>query len=275
MDLLSIFKRDRSDASVPSEPAQTVQQARTRARRRLMGASVLVLIGIIGFPLLFESQPRPVPIDIPIEIPRPEGAPPLKIPPARSQIMVVEPPGSGSASGVVKPAPDDLGRKDESDTSGSNKSPASRSTDLPKPTAVDSSLAEQTKPRPPAAAPSAPATKPSLVGEPSAVSRSSGADDAMRAQAVLEGRDLPAPKAASDAPGRFVVQVGAFADATAAKEVRQKIERLGIKTYVQTVDTPSGRRIRVRVGPLESKEQAAKVAERLKSSGLTSVVLSL
>jgi DedD protein len=275
MGLLSIFKRDRSDASVPSEPAHTVQQARTRARRRLMGASLLVLMGIVGFPLLFESQPRPISVDIPIDIPRPEGAPALKIPPARSQIMVVEPPVSASASAVVKPAPEDLGRQDDSGASGSNKSSAALPADSPKPTVVDPSLAEQTKQRAPAAVASAPAAKPSSAREPSALPRSSGAADAARAQAALEGRDSPASKAAPDAPGRFVVQVGAFADAAAAKEVRQKIEKLGLKTYVQTVDTSSGRRIRVRIGPLESKEQAAKVAERLKSSGLTSVVLSL
>ena len=34
-----------------------------------MGAAVLVLIGVVGFPMLFDSRPRPIPVDIPIEIP--------------------------------------------------------------------------------------------------------------------------------------------------------------------------------------------------------------
>ena len=38
--------------------------------------------GSVGFPLLFETQPRPVAIDIPIEIPRKDGAPALVLPPA-------------------------------------------------------------------------------------------------------------------------------------------------------------------------------------------------
>ena len=267
MGLLSIFKRDRSDATAtPSEPTDTVQQARTRARRRLMGASLLVLMGIVVFPLLFESQPRPISVDIPIEIPRPEGAPALKIPPARSQIIVVEPPALASEaarSPSEKSAPND----DTADTA-----PAEPSVTPPvKPASPNSSV------KAPAGVASAPqkaaAAKATPSSEPQQPVRASGGD-AARAQAALEGRDAPASKAV-DGPGRFVVQVGAFADAAAAKEVRLKIEKLGLKTYVQTVDTSSGRRTRVRVGPLESKEQANKAADRLKAAGLAAVVLNL
>ncbi len=49
--------------------AQSVEQLRQRARHRLMGAAVLIGLGVIGFPMLFDSQPRPIPVDIPIEIP--------------------------------------------------------------------------------------------------------------------------------------------------------------------------------------------------------------
>ena len=90
MGLLSIFKR-KTEASPSAasgsrsnnDPADEVMRARIRARQRLIGAAVLVVIGIIGFPLVFETQPRPIPVDIPIEIPRKEGAAPLVMPPAR------------------------------------------------------------------------------------------------------------------------------------------------------------------------------------------------
>ena len=48
---------------------------------------------------------------------------------------------------------------------------------------------------------------------------------------------------------RFIVQVGAFADADKAREVRVKLERAGLKTYTQVVDSKDGKRTRVRVGP--------------------------
>ena len=54
------------------------------------------------------------------------------------------------------------------------------------------------------------------------------------------------------------MQVGAFADAAAARETRGKVEKLGLKTYTQVVETASGNRIRVRVGPFASRDEADK-----------------
>jgi DedD protein len=84
MGLLSYFKRksEASAAAIPPAEMDGVAAARTLARRRLIGATVLLGIGVVGFPLLFETQPRPIAIDIPIEIPRKDGAPALVLPPA-------------------------------------------------------------------------------------------------------------------------------------------------------------------------------------------------
>ncbi len=73
-------KSDSSGHTAKVESADAVQAARTQARHRFIGAIVLLAIGIIGFPLVFETQPRPVPIDIPIEIPRRDAVPPLAMP---------------------------------------------------------------------------------------------------------------------------------------------------------------------------------------------------
>ena len=83
MGLLSFFKRDednRTAARPVAEGLDSVQQLRLRARRRLIGAAVLVVVGVVTFPLVFETQPRPVPVDLPIEIPRKDGLPPLNVP---------------------------------------------------------------------------------------------------------------------------------------------------------------------------------------------------
>ena len=53
---------------------------RRRARHRLIGAAVLVLLGVVGFPILFDTQPRPIQVDIPIEIPDRNKAVPLVVP---------------------------------------------------------------------------------------------------------------------------------------------------------------------------------------------------
>ncbi|WP_161936789.1 SPOR domain-containing protein, partial [Tepidimonas taiwanensis] len=81
---------------------------------------------------------------------------------------------------------------------------------------------------------------------------------------------------ATDAPRvRVVVQVGAYADPARAQEVRQRLERAGLKTYTHVAETPEGKRIRVRVGPFDSRAEAEKVAEKVKKLGLPAAVLTL
>ena len=99
-------------------------------------------------------------------------------------------------------------------------------------------------------------------------------DDGAKARALLEGKDVE-PVSASAAEGRFVVQVGAFADAAKARETRLKLERAGLKTYTHVAETKEGKRIRVRVGPFGSKAEADKAASRIKGLDLPAAVLTL
>ena len=98
-----------------------------------------------------------------------------------------------------------------------------------------------------------------------------------RARALLEGRDpdKAASKPVADAAGRFIVQIGAFEDTARAQEVRQKVERGGLKTYTHVAETPSGKRTRVRVGPYGSRADAEKAASRIKALGLPAAILTL
>jgi DedD protein len=94
--------------------------------------------------------------------------------------------------------------------------------------------------------------------------------DSARAQALLDGKP-----ATPEAAGRFVVQVGAFAEVTAARDARHKVEKLGLKTYTQVVETSAGNRIRVRVGPFASRDEADRAAAKIKTAGLPSAILTL
>ena len=236
MGLFSLLRRRSDNAKPPhaGDAEDSAQQTRVRARHRLIGAVILVAAGVIGFPLIFETQPRPVPVDIAIEIPRKEGVPPLAMPQSR----VASPASSAAASAPVAIRP---------------VAPAS------------------TPPRPPASADP-------LKSEPAAVvvtrPAPPAAAEAARAQALLDGKDATAP-AIAKAASRFVVQVGAFADNTAAQETRLKVEKLGLKTYAQVADTDAGKRIRVRVGPFANKEEASQAKDRLKAAGFPAVLLTL
>ncbi len=211
-------------------PAQSIELMRRRAKHRLIGAAVLVLAGVVGFPLLFDSQPRPVMVDIPIEIPDKAKVKPLVMPPS------VEP----VASAPVSPEP-------------------------------AASVPVLTEAKPAAAAVPAQSAKPA-PSAPTAAKPSASAEDAAKASALLAGEDVPAAGAVQ---GRFVVQVGAFSDVSKLREVRQKLEKAGLKTYTQIVDTKDGKRTRVRVGPFANQLEAEKVASRIKSLALTAAVLKM
>lgn len=257
MGLFSFFRRWAGSAPAPSqsvEAADSVQQARVRARRRLIGAVVLVVVGVIGFPLVFETQPRPIPVDIPIDIPRKDGLPALVMPQAR-----VTPPTPTLAA----PPPATPARADEAARAAASSQPAALSVE-PRPTPPAAPLAV-TKTQPPAA------SEPAPRSEPAATPRGS---DATRAQALLDGKNAAKSAAPTDA-ARYVVQVGAFAENTAAHQTRVKVEKLGLKTYAQAADTDAGKRIRVRVGPFTSKEDAEQAKGRLKAAGFPAVLLTL
>jgi DedD protein len=131
---------------------------------------------------------------------------------------------------------------------------------------VAASTPAASEPRRVAAAAPAPASAAPARPAPAA------SGDGDRAQALLEGR----PVGAAAAEGtRFVVQVGAFADAEAARETRQKAEKLGLKTYTQVAQTSAGSRIRVRIGPFTSRADADAALAKASAAGLTAVVLTL
>jgi DedD protein len=264
MGLLSFLKRKSGDApkapGIP-ESADSVQQARTRARQRLVGAVVLVAAGVVGFPLLFETQPRPLPVDTPIEIARKESAvPALPAPrtsPAPRPVEPVEPPS------VITVGPADSGRETAA---------------APNPVASTVAPAEPSPVAKPAVEPKPeqkPEPKPEHKPEPKSAPKPEAKPvDGARAQALLEGKEA-APSKPSTTDGRFVVQVGAFSEVNAAREARQKVEKLGLKTYTQVVETSAGKRIRVRVGPFASRDDADKAAGKIKSAGLSSAVFTL
>jgi DedD protein len=93
----------------------------------------------------------------------------------------------------------------------------------------------------------------------------------VKTDAKPDGKEAPK----SEQPVRSVVQVGAYAELAKAREVRAKLESAGFKTYTQEVETKDGKRIRVRVGPFPSKEEAEKTAEKIRKLNLQTSVLKL
>lgn len=248
---MAFFKFRKGADESPATPSQpeSVEAMRRRARHRLIGAAVLVLAGVIGFPLLFDTQPRPIAVDIPIEIPDRAKAKPLALPAAAQVAAPV-------AAGAVTAPP---GSKQEEKQAAAPGTPA--------PPAIKT----EAKPAPPkaeavAAAPAVTQPEPK-PGAP--------ADDGAKAKALLEGKPVEVVAASTAEAERFIVQVGAFADADKARDARLKLEKAGLKTYTHVAQTKDGKRTRVRVGPFATRAEADKAADRIKGLDLAAAILTL
>ena len=256
--------------------AETIEDIRRRARHRLMGAVVLVLAGVVLFPMLFDTQPRPVPVDVRIDIPDRNNVPPLVLAPAEKPpraavgngLSVGEEVVAGtSAQGRVQMAEGpqtrevaEPGRDKAASPAKADPAPVAKPESVPAKVAVKPEAPKvEARTEPPAKTPAAPG-------------------DAARARALLEGRTADAGAAPAVAPGaeRFIVQVGAFADEAKVREVRAKLERAGLKTYTHAVETKEGKRTtRVRLGPFVHRAEADKALARAKSLGLDGAILTL
>lgn len=281
---MAFFKfRKSGDDTAAAAPAESVEVMRRRARHRLIGAAVLVLIGVVGFPLLFDTQPRPVQVDIPIDIPDRAKAKSLASAPAQTVTSPAQ--TTTSPAQAVTPAPAQPATAAPA-VSGLVTAPAAPAKPAPAPKVaqaegldakeeiVPAKPAPVTKSAVSASAPvvakaeAKPETKPAAAPKP---------DDGARAKALLEGKTAPVAVPAASAAGgeRYVVQVGAFADADKARETRLKVERAGLKTYTHVAETKDGKRTRVRVGPFATKAEADRAAEKIKGLDLPAAILTL
>ena len=251
--LPSRFSSTQTSADALSNaPAESVEVIRKRARHRLMGSVVLVLGAVVGLPLLFDSQPRPVAIDTPIVIPDRNQTSPLS---ATS--------GSAKTDAIKEGLAQD--QAIAASQTGVAKSAVTNSAGLDPHEEVvtkDSKAEVRLEPKPELKAEAKPEPK---------SENNTDAKEAAKAKALLDGKEAPN---SGDAV-RSVVQVGAYADLAKAKEVRAKLESAGFKTYTQEIDTKDGKRIRVRVGPFATKEEADKTAEKIRKLNLQTSVLKL
>ncbi len=278
---MAFFKsRQRDDeATAPSGPVESVEVLRKRAKHRLIGTVVLVLAGVIGFPLLVDKQPRPIAVDIPIEIPDKNKVKSLALPSVAPLTVPTTPTVASGILTVVKPtvtapaAVPSVAPKPEPKAEAkpiekiAGKEPVKVAPkETPKEVAkpVVKEIAK-TPEKPPEKAAEKPLAKPADKPSP---------DSAARAQALLDGKEPPSTSTPAT-EDRLVVQVGAFADAAKAREARLKLERAGLKTYTQEVQTKDGLRIRVRVGPFGSRADADKAADKIRKLDLSAAILTL
>jgi DedD protein len=255
-------------------------QLRKVARRRLVGAVVFASVVAVVLPMVMDHAPRQAVQDVEIRIPGQDEKPfapkfavtPVERPAAKPAEQAAEK-GSGE-TGVAKPGgkPSEAAKdKPEEKTAGSppdktpekapEKAPAKTEKPAPKPEKV------------PEKAPEKPAPKPEKTSE-KAAEKPAGTEssaEARRAAAILAGQTAT-PAAAPAKTGEFVIMIGAFANEDNVKTVRTKLSEKGVKSYVEPLDTPGGKKTRVRAGPFASREAAEQALERMKQAGVSGVI---
>jgi DedD protein len=299
----------------------------------MIGMAVLVGAGVIGFPWLFETQPRPLSPDVqvinaasapvvapvPAVVARVADAEPTPKPAVssspderasvRSVASVAQPvPADEPATRQIEPVKDEvIVEKPPARTQVVAKPQALVQDEPPaakpapaKPAPSRAVAASKPSPKHEAAKPSAPAkavAHPKASAPVKASAPAKAASKAMAAQTkvaavkpapskpvvVAKPAAKPEPKTEAkadtkteaNASTRYIVQVGAFADVASAHTARMKVEHLGIKTYTQAVDTPTGKKVRVRIGPYANKAEADKAMATLRKAGVTGALLTL
>jgi len=231
-----------------------------RARRRLVGAIVFASFAAVVLPMVMDQEPPTATPTIELRIP------------AQEKGFVPPPTGvARPAAGVAEPVP-------AAEPKASAEVPLAKAELLPAKPAPAAEIRPAVKPEakteirpattqaakltktPESKAPPVKAAKPEAASPPA---------DARRAQTLLEGKSA---EGAGGTDGQHVVLIGAFANPANVQSLQKKLGEMGLRVYTEPLDSPQGKKTRVRVGPFPNRDAAEKAAARMKSIGVSGVV---
>ena len=234
--------RSRADAKLNSrssrvtadDPVLTEDPEHQRARHRLIGAAVLVLIAIIVLPRVLDSKPKSVSNDIAITI-------------VSSLPAVVSPQPTLSASAEPK-----------SEEAKATIKPVVPAAAAPAP-AMDAK--EPSKATPPA---------PAKAVAPSSADKTMGLAAGEEIVVAAKSATPDTASAAASSTGKFVIQIGAFASEERANGWIAKLKEQKIPNYVLNRTGADGSKLlALRAGPFSDKETAEAAEKKIKAMGLT------
>jgi DedD protein len=223
-------------------------QLKKRARRRLIGAIVLVSAVAVILPMVLDNESKLDSTNVNIQIPSPDSG---EFKPKAAKAV----PGVADGS-PIKGMP-----------------PASKGAAPAAPVKGDAAKAD------PAGTPIADLGKKDAKAEPAGGASSATDDEGKAAKAAVKGETKVAAKEPSKArdsgseTGAFVVQVAALADNSRVERLQKQMAGVGVKTYTEVVSTKAGEVTRVRAGPYATREAAESARTQLKKAGLDGKVV--
>ena len=252
-----------------SESPDAQLQLKKRARRRLVGAVAFAGLAAVILPMVMDEEPKQQVQDIQIRIPGQEQAPfapklkPATVekkeesshtqpaPAATPAVKAAEPQTSKAPERPVEKAPEKSVEKAAVEKTAAEKAAAEKA-------AAEKAAAEKA------------AAKPAEKTAEKVVDKAINGREAQRAAAILGGKAANEPAPANGS--QFVILIGAFSNPANVKQLQTKIGELGIKVYTEPLDSPEGKKTRVRAGPFANREAADKALEKMKRIGVNGVV---
>lgn len=230
-------------------------QLKKRARRRLVGAVAFVSVVAVVLPMLMDHEPRQSVQDVEIRIPGQDEKPFAPKFAAQPTEKTASQPSDVPAAKVPADAP---GAKVVVQ-------PTARVVEAVKEKPIEKPIEKQVE-KTPIKAEKAP-EKPAAKAEEKPVAKN---EDAKRAAAILAGQSIEAKPAVKS--GEYLVLIGAFSNEANVRNLKTKLAEQGIKTFSEPLDTPQGKKTRVRAGPFASREAAEKALEKMQRIGVSGAV---
>lgn len=247
------------------------QQASSRKRLRalVLGNVVVLTAAALAYLVWAPSGTPPLALEPDVTVAQATAAAASAPPPANEVPSLAEPatPDPGSATPPTPPALPDTQVQPADAAPAAVPSPAAASVDsTPAPSAPVAAATPQ--PAPKASSPAGPARRVAPAANPKAA----GAPASAAASATPAESPTATPLAAVGTAAGYYINVGLFADEANARKAQARLLNEGLPAFRQELNSAKGRRIRVRVGPYDTRAAADDAASAIRAMALEAVV---
>ena len=236
-------------------------QLKKRARRRLVGAVAIAGLAAVVLPMVMDEEQKQQVQDVQIRIPGQDKAPPFApkvakpvAAPVAGEKDAVPEKAEAAAPAVPPVVPAPVAKVAEVPVAKPVEKPPEKPVEKKAETAVEKA-----------------AVKPAPAPKPAEKLAKASDSDQQRAAAILSGKS-PESAASNGGSGQFVILIGAFSNPANVKQLQSKIGEFGVKVYTESLDSPEGKKTRVRAGPFPNRDAADKALDKMKRIGVNGVV---
>ncbi len=262
----------------PDLPNEQELSLKKRARRRLVGAIVLVLLMLVVLPRILQDRVALVPQEA-IKITMTESADHQQLnaasvagtPVQTPTLPQVDPNLDSATKTPVPETPTPAGLAEKSDNLKSvNNNADSKNTLALESIAKDAKTTDQKVTEPKATL--ANGLRLPDVSEPK-VSDLKLVDSKPSVAKVVDSK-IDDVKTTQKKDGNFSIQVGVYSEVANVKQLQAKLKQTGFSSHTQKITTPKGEKIRLRAGSFVTRQEANAAIPKLQKIGLSGMVVS-